>query len=161
MYGSPAATQRYVSLMPPASYGTGITEGTGTSEHQGFYTAKVVLALGVLGTAATVDVIIEENDALADGPTWAAVPGAVFSQKVKATDDGKVYLGELTLPRRKKFLRAVGTGGAAASIYHVGLDLSNPRDTRYVDGPQIASEAKAGAIGTSQGGGAGWDFRVV
>lgn len=157
MMRNPQTENRVVAAIAPASYGTGATNGTGFSR-KGFDTALAVLKTGVLGTAATLDVKFQECDTV--GGTYADITGAAFSQKVKASDDNLVYVGELDLRGRKKFLRAVSTVGAAASIFDVTVILGNPDRSEAVYAAQGGSEAKAAPVLSGTGASTKYEFSV-
>lgn len=156
---APPTNNRGTQLLPPASYGTGATNGTGTSDHKGFYWGLISVNLGVLGTAATVDFKVQESAALGSG--YTDVTGAAITQRVKATDDGKKALIALYLPARKDFLRGVLTIGAAASLVQVDMVFIGPRQGGAVDKAQTASETLSAPIGTGLGIGAGYDAVVI
>lgn len=159
VHHDPKTHCRAVKALPKASYGTGANKGLGFTK-TGFDYALVMLDLGTLGTAATVDVVIQESDVLADGGTWAAIPTtpATFSQKVKATDDDKFYVAQIKLSARKKFLRAVATVGAAASVVGVYVVLMEADRSEGVNIAQAASEAIAAP--TAFSGTGSYEFSV-
>lgn len=144
VHRDPKTHCRAIKALPKASYGTGANKGLGFNK-TGFDYALVILDLGTLGSSATVDVIIQESDTLADGVTWAAIPNtpATFPQQVKATDDDKFLVGQIKLSARKKYLRAVATVGAAASVVGVYVVLLECDRSEGVNAAQGASEAIA------------------
>jgi len=131
---------RPVNAIPADSQGVSTATGTGFSR-LGFDSAVFILSLGVLGAAGTVDVKVQEGDTL--GGSYADITGAVFTQKVKATDDGTIWAGHLDLRGRKKFLRVICTvGGAASEVAVVGGLFNAARET-YISAAQAGSEAAA------------------
>jgi len=133
---------RPVNAIPADAQAASTVNGTGFSRI-GFTSAAFILSLGTLGAAATVDVKVQESDVLGSG--YADITGAVFTQKVKATDDGKIYGGHIDLRGRKKFLRVVGTVGTAASEYAVVCLLFNAERDTFISAAQAGSEALAAA----------------
>jgi len=155
VHRDPKTHCRAVAAIAPASYGTGATNGTGFTK-TGFDYAMIILKTGVLGASATLDVKVQESDTLGSG--YTDVTGAAFSQKVKASDDNLIYVAQMQLSKRKKFLRVVGTVGAAASIFDVSVVLLEGDRSDGVSIAQAASEAKASPVAASGAG--SYEFSV-
>lgn len=148
-FNNPATAVRSIRAFPKASTNTGANNGLGFLV-KGWRSALVVLDLGTLGTSATVDVKIQESSVLGSG--YTDVTGAAFAQKVKATDDNVLAVAEINLTGRKKYLRAVVTVGAAASVVGVNVMLMNPDRTDRVWVAQEASAAVAAPVAESGAG---------
>lgn len=155
VHHDPKTHCRWVKAFPKASTGTGANNGTGFTK-TGFDYALFALDLGTLGTAATVDVKIQESDTLGSG--YTDVTGAAFAQAVKATDDDKLWVAQMKLSARKKFLRVVVTVGAAASVVGVHCVLMEADRSEGVSIAQAGSEATAAPVAAS--GATGYVFSV-
>lgn len=149
---SPATQNRIVRCIDKVSQAASTVNGTGFS-WWGFRHAQFILDLGALGAAATVDVKIQECDTIGGTYTDVTVGGvnAAFTQKLKtSTDDNKIFTADMALNGRKKFLRAVQTVAAAASVSGVTCILTEPDRTERVYQAQGASEAVAGPLTAAQ-----------
>lgn len=155
MYSDPKTQCRPVRVFAKASTGTGANNGTGFKK-TGFDYLLLTLDLGTLGTAATVDVKMQECATL--GGTYVDVAGAAFTQRVKASDDNAMAPAQMKLSGRKAFLRAVVTVGAAASVVGVNGVLMGPDRTEQVSIAQGASEAVA--CPTAASGAGAYEFSV-
>jgi hypothetical protein len=105
----------------PGAYGAGTQEGASV-DRTGFDEAMVLLGSGVTAATGTLDVKVQESD---DDATWSDVPSAAFTQ-ITPANDGQLYIGQLRLIGRKKFIRAHGTTATAQSAYGVWLFLGQP-----------------------------------
>lgn len=157
VYRDPKSHSRAVKAFAKASTGTGANNGTGFKK-TGFDYALWILDLGVLGTAATVDVKIQHSDTLADGVTWVDITGAAFAQKVKASHDNVWAVAQTKLSGLKKYLRPVVTVGAAASVVGVHCVLLGPDRSEEVSIAQGGSEAVAAP--TAASGSGAYEFAV-
>ena len=98
---------------------TGPTNGA-AADCLGFDEMTVILNVGVLTGAATLDIHLEES---ADNVTFADITSAVFSQKL-ATTDVQGYQATVELRGRKRYIRAVAEGdNANAALASVSLAL--------------------------------------
>lgn len=133
---------RPVNAIPADAQSATTVNGTGFSR-LGFDSAVVILSCGDLGASATLDVKIQESDVLGSG--YVDVTGAAFTQKTQAGTNHSdlIFAGHLDLRPRKKFLRAVGTVGVAASEYAVVVGLYNALRKEDVTAGQTGSEANA------------------
>lgn len=145
-FNNPATAVRYARAFPKASTSAGTANGPGIKV-QGWRSALAVLDLGTLGASATVDVKLQESDALASG--YTDITGGAFAQKVKASHDDAVASGEVNVTLHKSYLRAVVTVGAASSVVGVHVLLMNPDRTERVWAAQEASAAIATPVAES------------
>ena len=90
-------------LHTPVAQTATTVDGTGI-DCRGYDEALIVLALGTIPSNGTVDVHIEESDALGSG--YADITGAVFAQKVAASG-ALTYVGRINLRGRERYLRSV------------------------------------------------------
>lgn len=157
MMRNPQSENRVVNAIRPGSHAAATLNGTGFSKH-GFTTALVILATQTLGTAATVDVKVQESDVLGSG--YADITGAAFAQKVKASHDNHIDVAEIDLRGRKKYLRVVAVTGAAASEFGVMVVLGNPERTEAVNRAQEGSAAEQAPIVSGSGVTGGYAFSV-
>lgn len=157
MMRNPQTENRVGLTLPRSSYGTGANNGTKWN-CMAFTTALVILTTDVLGTSATVDVKIESSP---DGTNWTPVTGAAFLQKVKATDDNIVAVGELDLRGSPKWLRAVGTVGAAASGFQVLFVGGGPSRSENVYRAAASGECKVAPVLSGTGAAGKYEFSVA
>jgi len=99
------ASQEMVAkvLLTPVAQTAGTATGTGI-DCRGYDEALIILALGVIPSNGTVDVHIEESDALGSG--YADITDADFAQKVAGTG-ALTYVGRINLRGRKRYIRAI------------------------------------------------------
>lgn len=117
--------QKAVQCIDPDAHAASTVNGTAIDCRQ-HRQALFVLATGVLGASATIDVKIQESvDSGFSSPI--DVSGAAFAQKVKATDDSKVWQGSVDTSKRLRYLRAVMVVGTATSDVAVLCTLSDPQ----------------------------------
>ena len=99
---------------------TGPTNGA-SADCIGFDELTLVLNVGTLTGAATLDVHLEES---ADDSSFADITSAVVAQKLAATDLAS-YQGRVELRGRKRYIRAVAEGdNANAALASADLILS-------------------------------------
>lgn len=102
-----------------------------TVDALGFSRAMVIFSLGVHDRTdgnETLDVKLQES---ADNATWTDVPSAAFTQiAAQAVDatSGNIYLMDVDLSIRQRYLRGVGTAGGTtpSSDYGVNIALFAP-----------------------------------
>jgi hypothetical protein len=131
----------------PASYGAGTVNGAAVENvnpgrpYDGFNKCIVMLHAGLSSAGSTVNVKLQESD---NGSTWSDIPGAAFSQVTPANDE-TVYTMQLSLVGRKRYFRAVGTVGTAASVFGVTLLLldSSYRPITQDNAPVLVANAGA------------------
>ena len=105
--------------VPIAQTATTVT-GTGI-DCRGYDEALIELAVGVIPSDGTLDVHIEESDALGSG--YADITGAVFAQKA-AANGSLSYVGRINLRQRKQYIRAIAVIANQTIPFWVGAILS-------------------------------------
>ncbi len=116
--------QKAVDLIVPMAKTAGTETGTGI-DCKGFDEALIVLGVGTVPSNGTLNVHLEESDALATG--YADITGAVFDE-VTAANDLTPHVGRLNLRERKRYIRAVAVVGNQTIPLYVGAVLSEARD---------------------------------
>ncbi|MBV9214813.1 MAG: hypothetical protein JO053_01445 [Acidobacteria bacterium] len=91
----------------------------------GFENAKVVLYSAPSGSGTTSDVKVQDS---ADNSTFADVTSAAFTQ-VTTAGGAKIYVGEIKLAKRARYIRIVhtGAGGSAAGFVVATVELYSAR----------------------------------
>lgn len=118
-----------VSVMNPISQSA--TTATGSSIDMKLYRRVMFIVLtGVLGTSATVDLAIK-GDTASGGSYTTTITGKSITQLVKATDDNKQAVIEVTAEEVAaqgfRYIRPSLTVGAAASLIAVVAVADNMR----------------------------------
>lgn len=99
-------------------------EGTGI-DRKGFEEALVILDTDPF-TSTTLNVKVQESDALASG--YTDITGAAFTART-ASDDNKVVVGRLNLVSRKRYIRIVAVGSVGTTgTFSVIVILSEPSE---------------------------------
>lgn len=110
-----------VELIPVDTYTT--TE-TGTGKDVSMYEGQMLAILhsreGDGGSLEVLDVILESSDAV--GGTYAAIPGAVFTQ-VDDTAGGSIQTLAFDANAAGAFVRAVGTPGGTTPSFVFGVSI--------------------------------------
>lgn len=94
-----------------------------------FSKLQAVIESGTLGTSGTLDAKFVESDT--SGGTYTAITGRAITQLVKATDDNKVVLLELTqahIGSGKRYVKlnlVAGTANATSAAVVLGIPLYN------------------------------------
>ena len=116
-------------LVKPTIYPATVAAATATNgiviDRRGFEQAVVVLVLGTMVGAHTIDVKIQQGD-LSNGSDQTDIPGAVFPQKAN-TASTMLWVGTLDLRKYKRYIRAVSTtaGTVTSSPISVFFILSD------------------------------------
>lgn len=150
---NPATSARTYQAIAPQTSNTAVT-GTGF-DTRGFEWAKVILNVGAIVSGGTLDVTVEESDSVGSG--YSAITGAVFSQKVNASQN-KPAVGEIDLRPRKRYLRVVGTAATQNCTFGVTVELQRPDRTERVFAAQAGSEAAAAPL--AETGAGAYEFSV-
>jgi hypothetical protein len=110
--------------VPVAQTATTVT-GTGI-DCKGYDEALIELAVGVVPSNGTLNVHIEESDALGSG--YADITGAVFAQKA-AANGSLSYVGRINLRQRKRYIRAIAVIANQTIPFWCGAILSQAQVT--------------------------------
>ena len=91
----------------------------------GYETAKAIFYAAPTGTGTTADCKVQESS---DNSTFADVTSASFTQ-VTTAGGAKLYVGDLILSKRSRYLRLsfTGAGGSAAGQAYGLIELYIPR----------------------------------
>jgi hypothetical protein len=91
----------------------------------GFENAKIVLYSAPSGAGTTSDVKVQDS---ADNSTFADVTSAAFTQ-VTTAGGAKLYVGDIKLSKRARYIRVVhtGAGGSAAGFVVATVELYSGR----------------------------------
>ena len=89
---------------------------------QGYENALLIVTVGAMASNSTLDVATNESDT--EEGTPAVVTGAAFTQILAATGASKVYVGELLLKARKRWLQFDFTPAVGAVVFGAVLVLS-------------------------------------
>lgn len=105
------------------SGGDAVTKTSPTLNTAGMEQATVILSTGTIIATGTLDVKIEHS---VDDSVWADLPGAVFSQKVTADEDGD-YLGIIKCNQVgvNQYLRISSTAAVAVAEHGCVLIAQN------------------------------------
>jgi hypothetical protein len=128
---------KYVNVLDPVS-GTGAVTMDNDIDTNGYDYLTVVVSLGAVGAATTALSLSESDDdvtyaaitfADADGGTnidgsTAAVPGG--------TDDDSIFVFNVNLVGRKRYIRAVMTRGGTATLVSIVGILSRANESTAV-----------------------------
>jgi len=114
------AVKAVVGIVADA-HGIGTVNGTGI-DTLGFNEALIIVNSGINGTSGTVDVKVQESDALASG--YADISGAAFTQ-ITESNDNTIYVGRVKLADagRKRYIRIVAVVATAACDAGVAVIL--------------------------------------
>lgn len=111
------------NLTVPVGQTAGTVTGTGI-DCNGFEEALVLLAVGVVPSNGTLDVHLEESDALGSG--YVDITSAVFAQKA-AANGSLTYAGRVDLKKRKRYIRAVAVIANQTIPFWCGAVLSEAK----------------------------------
>ncbi len=113
----------------PASRTVATVNGTGVSRYSDALNEVIVLLhIGAMGAAMTLDVKLQESDAVAG--SYADIPSAAFAQKLTASDPNTLSELFVNIDKvaRLEFIRVVGVvAGANAVVYGVTLVFGKAR----------------------------------
>jgi len=143
--GAYASLEQNAVIVQALGSAAGLT-GTGRGiDTAGYSEALVILTLGIMAGAGTLDVKMQHADA---DSGYVDVTGAVFSQKVGA-DDNKCYIARVKLDGNtvKRWIKFVGTAAVAACDHTVTVVLS---------GGQYNPSTPAGTVATGYSAAAEW-----
>ena len=144
---NPAQNHKYVNVTPPAAIIDNASATTGVIDCLGYNYAQIIVSLGATDIAMTA-LKVQESDASGSG--FADVTGLVFGTSADiagntsalptATNDNDLFIFEVDLRGRKRYLDLVatfgdGTAGTFASVLAI---LS-----RAEDAPVTATERGA------------------
>ncbi len=111
MSGDNTAKLKVALGLKSGSQSPGTVDGAGV-DVSGFDELMVILNAGTNGTNGTLNVKLQEDDAV--GGSYSDIAGAAFTEVTEATDNA-VYVGRLQLKgARKKFVRVRSVVGTAA-----------------------------------------------
>lgn len=118
----------------PDNYGVATKNGASMDASE-FQEVLIILTVGDMNTAATIDVTIEDS---ADDSSFAALTSAVFTQKIAGTDDNKIFYGRISTQKARKFLRPVGVSAVTDADYSVQMVGINPKTRPQSDSANVA-----------------------
>lgn len=110
----------------PASYSAGAQNGTGV-DCRGFDDLKVVLSNGVFTATGDITLKLQESDDNGVSDAYADITGATMTNMPIASDE-TVYVANVNLAKRKRYIRAVVTVADDACIFGVIFELGAAKE---------------------------------